>query len=311
MPNWLRKILFVLLLGIFLYSSVTLIRYWCNSRKQADLFTDLALSVENAKEAPVSTVDPELPTLPGKTPDTPRRILPEYQALYQRNSDMAGWISIPDTCINYPVMHTPQVQDAYLYANFQKEYSVQGSIFAQGNCDLNRPSDNIILYGHNMRDGSMFAALSSYLDPDFYAEHPIICFDSLYERRTYEIICVFITTATLGEGFDYPAFVEALSPEEEETACAVTVKLDYKQLFLMAVATSIDALAVGVTFAFLEVEILPAITIIGCTTFVLSMAGVAVGNFFGSRYKKRAELSGGIILILLGLKILLEHLELF
>lgn len=104
---------------------------------------------------------------------------------------------------------------------------------------------------------------------------------------------------------------EALSPEEEETACAVTVKLDYKQLFLMAVATSIDALAVGVTFAFLEVEILPAITIIGCTTFVLSMAGVAVGNFFGSRYKKRAELSGGIILILLGLKILLEHLELF
>ena len=104
---------------------------------------------------------------------------------------------------------------------------------------------------------------------------------------------------------------EALSPEEEETACAVTVKLDYKQLFLMAVATSIDALAVGVTFAFLEVEILPAITIIGCTSFVLSMAGVAVGNFFGSRYKKRAELSGGIILILLGLKILLEHLELF
>ena len=104
---------------------------------------------------------------------------------------------------------------------------------------------------------------------------------------------------------------EALSPEEEETACAVTVKLDYKQLFLMAVATSIDALAVGVTFAFLEVEILPAITIIGCISFVFSMAGVAVGNFFGSRYKKRAELSGGIILILLGLKILLEHLELF
>ena len=101
---------------------------------------------------------------------------------------------------------------------------------------------------------------------------------------------------------------EALSPEEEEVACAVESKLDYKQLFLMAVATSIDALAVGVTFAFLEVSIVPAISIIGCTTFVLSMAGVAVGNFFGTRYKKRAELSGGIILILLGAKILLEHL---
>jgi len=101
---------------------------------------------------------------------------------------------------------------------------------------------------------------------------------------------------------------EALSPEEEETACAIAAKLDYKKLFLMAVATSIDALAVGVTFAFLQVPILPAISIIGCTTFVLSVVGVAVGNFFGARYKKRAELSGGIILILLGTKILLEHL---
>ena len=104
---------------------------------------------------------------------------------------------------------------------------------------------------------------------------------------------------------------EALSPEEEETACAVDQKLDYKQLLLMAIATSIDALAVGVTFAFLEVSILPAISIIGCTTFVLSVVGVAVGNFFGARYKRRAELSGGIILILLGAKILLEHLGAF
>lgn len=104
---------------------------------------------------------------------------------------------------------------------------------------------------------------------------------------------------------------EALSPDEEETACAVTTKLDHKQLFFMAVATSIDALAVGVTFAFLEVEILPAIFMIGLTTFFLSLVGVAVGNFFGARYKKRAELSGGILLILLGVKILLEHLGLF
>lgn len=101
---------------------------------------------------------------------------------------------------------------------------------------------------------------------------------------------------------------EALSPEEEEVSCAVATKLDYKQLFLMAVATSIDALAVGVTFAFLEVSIVPAVSIIGCTTFCISLAGVAVGNYFGVRYKKRAEVTGGIILMLLGIKILLEHL---
>ena len=85
-------------------------------------------------------------------------------------------------------------------------------------------------------------------------------------------------------------------------------RLDLKQLLLMAVATSIDALAVGVTFAFLEVKILPAISMIGITTFCLSLVGVAVGNFFGTRYKKRAEATGGIILVLLGIKILLEHL---
>ena len=77
---------------------------------------------------------------------------------------------------------------------------------------------------------------------------------------------------------------------------------------MMAVATSIDALAIGVAFAFMDVLILPAVSLIGCTTFCLSLVGVVVGNFFGSRYKKRAELTGGIILILLGVKILLEHL---
>ena len=84
--------------------------------------------------------------------------------------------------------------------------------------------------------------------------------------------------------------------------------MNFKELFLLSVATSIDALAVGVTFAFLQVKIVPAVTIIGCTTFVLSLAGVYVGNMFGARYKSRAELTGGVILILIGLKILLEHL---
>ena len=108
--------------------------------------------------------------------------------------------------------------------------------------------------------------------------------------------------------------VEVLRGEDEEdevclcAAEAAEEHLDIKELFLLAIATSIDALAVGVTFAFLQVNIVPAITIIGCTTFVISIAGVYVGNVFGSRYKSRAELTGGVILILIGLKILLEHL---
>ena len=102
---------------------------------------------------------------------------------------------------------------------------------------------------------------------------------------------------------------EALSGDEEDAAQAETdLRLDHKKLFLMAIATSIDALAIGVTFAFLETAILPAIGIIGCTTFCISVAGVAVGCWFGARYKTRAEITGGAILVLLGIKILLEHL---
>ena len=85
-------------------------------------------------------------------------------------------------------------------------------------------------------------------------------------------------------------------------------RLDLKELFMLAIATSIDALAVGITFAFLEVNIAGAITIIGCTTFVISLVGVVIGNIFGSRYERPSTIVGGVVLILIGLKILLEHL---
>ena len=106
---------------------------------------------------------------------------------------------------------------------------------------------------------------------------------------------------------------EALSKDDEDTSAA----LDVKTMFLMAVATSIDALAVGITFACVPVEIiaasplvntLVAVCLIGATTFVLSCAGVKAGSVFGSRYKSKAEFVGGTILILIGVKILLEHL---
>ena len=97
---------------------------------------------------------------------------------------------------------------------------------------------------------------------------------------------------------------EALSKDEDET----NDDFGFKTMLLLAIATSIDALAVGVTFAFLEVRIFPAIAFIGCTTFFISVIGVKVGTAFGARYKSRAERTGGIILILIGFKILMEHL---
>lgn len=100
---------------------------------------------------------------------------------------------------------------------------------------------------------------------------------------------------------------EALHGDDEDAPeKASDPPLDLKELFLLAVATSIDALAVGVTFAFSETPILPAICIIGVTTFVISIGGVFVGNHFGTRYEKKAAIAGGVILILIGIKILIE-----
>lgn len=94
---------------------------------------------------------------------------------------------------------------------------------------------------------------------------------------------------------------ESRDEEEEVDAC-----MDVKSMFVLAVATSIDALAVGVTFAFLKVAIIPAVLFIGCVTFVCSFGGVKIGSLFGTRYKNKAEFCGGIILILIGTKILLQ-----
>ena len=98
---------------------------------------------------------------------------------------------------------------------------------------------------------------------------------------------------------------EAFSKEEENK----NDKVDFKTMSILALATSIDALAVGITFAFFEVNVLLAVTIIGLITFIISIIGVKIGNRFGDKYQSKAELTGGIILILLGIKILLEHLN--
>ena len=95
--------------------------------------------------------------------------------------------------------------------------------------------------------------------------------------------------------------------EDEACGCGET-KLDFKELTVLALATSIDALAVGISFAFLHVKIIPSVLTIGVTTFLLSLLGVAVGCRFGARYRDKATLAGGVILVLIGVKILLEHL---
>ena len=112
----------------------------------------------------------------------------------------------------------------------------------------------------------------------------------------------FVLLGIIGVGM----ILESRHPAEKQNA-----SFGVASMLPMAIATSIDALAVGVSFAFLQIDIVPAVSFIGATTFILSAVGVKIGNLFGARYKSKAELAGGIILVAMGVKILLEHLGVF
>lgn len=115
----------------------------------------------------------------------------------------------------------------------------------------------------------------------------------------------FALLAFIGGKMLYDAFHEE---DGDEPIAGEAARFDLKEILMLAIATSIDALAVGVSFAFLQVDIVPAISLIGVITFALSLVGVAAGHQFGARFEKPATIVGGLVLILIGLKILLEHL---
>ena len=114
----------------------------------------------------------------------------------------------------------------------------------------------------------------------------------------------FILLAFIGGKMLWEAFTE----DEDEGDGKDAEKIDLGEYLILAIATSIDALAVGISFAALSVDIMPAVSLIGITTFIFSVAGVAIGHTFGARYEKPATIVGGVVLIFIGLKILLEHL---
>lgn len=118
-------------------------------------------------------------------------ILPELAEIYAYNPDLVGWITIEGTVLDYPVMHTPENGEKYLYKNINGNFDVNGLPFIEDGCSMDPESDNIIIYGHNMNSGKMFASLMKYAKKDYWEEHPTIRFSTLYEEREYKIIAAF------------------------------------------------------------------------------------------------------------------------
>lgn len=216
----------VVLLIIFGVSAFQVGSYFIESKKQESKFDDLAASVQAAEEAAKATTEA---TEPEETQETTSptegepQILPGYAELYEQNPDLVGWIEIEGTKLNYPVMQTPDRVDFYLDHDFDGNPSARGCIYAREECDILRPSDNVTLYGHNMKDGSMFATLNSYVNKETWDYNSIIFFDTLYERHVYQIFAVFTTTASIGEGFSYHQMEDA-ADEKEFTDFIATCK---------------------------------------------------------------------------------------
>ena len=199
---------FVAVLGT---STFFIINHYKEANKQAELYGELAELVDAAAQTNAAT-EP-LEQIPYSEE---KMLLPELAELYQQNGDLVGWISITDTNINYPVMQSVNEPNFYLKHGFDKAYTDYGCPYVQENCDMELPSDNIIIYGHHMNDGSMFAGLMKFKDKNFWEKHKTVSFDTLTDRQTYEVIAVFKTVVYTDspDSFKYYQFVNAENAED-------------------------------------------------------------------------------------------------
>lgn len=141
-------------------------------------------------------------------------MLRRYTDLYEKNNDMIGWVKIPDTNIDYPVMFNNSDNEYYLHRNFYKEKSTAGIPYLDSKCNLADMSDNLIIYGHNMTNGTMFHDLLKYQDQDYADSHNYIYFDSMYKRYVFEIFSVFRTSVGSKNEFKYYEFTDAETEQD-------------------------------------------------------------------------------------------------
>lgn len=186
---------------------------------------------EVAEETPGTETSPTETPIPTSTPIPEPVMLPEYAVLYKENPDIIGWLSIDGTNIDYPVMQTPEDEQHYLYRDFYGKDNKNGSLIMDTDSTVGvgtagteyaggtKPSTNLLIHGHNMKSGLMFGKLSLYEDAEYGKEHPVICFDSLYEKREYELIAVFLSRVynKNDEVFKFYQFFQADTEDEFQT----------------------------------------------------------------------------------------------
>lgn len=202
--------------ALFLFAGVMAYRQYADQKESSAAFNEVAELIRMVEQTLPDKQQANNETAANSDTDTEAALeqsaYETYKDVFAANSDFVGWISIDGTNINYPVMQTPGSPDFYLKRGFDKNYSDYGVPYVQENCLIGQ-SDNCVIYGHHMKDGSMFADLCKYESESFYREHPIIRFDTLAGFGEYEIVCVFKTAVYTEDGFKYYHFVDAENEE--------------------------------------------------------------------------------------------------
>lgn len=235
--NFILNILIAIFILIAIICAVLIFWYFhaINSSKQA--FTELKDEIdEDYVDEDGEEIFEEVDS---------KQIFKKYSSLYNKNSDFIGWLSIAGTEIDYPVMQTPDDEEYYLHRNFDKEYSYAGTLFIDASCRaIGDTTDNIIIYGHNMKAGTMFHELLNYEDEDFYNEHKYITFDTIEGEGTYVVIAAFRTRVYSEddtENYNFYNFISAESEEEfneyvnnakKGTAYTISESADYGEQLL-------------------------------------------------------------------------------
>lgn len=192
--RWRKMMLGILAISVLFSTAMLGKNLWQQEKKELK-FTYLRKSVsEERDDEPFHSESEIIRADSTEDNENKRVILPEYQKLAEENPDFSGWISIEGTRIDYPVMQTPDDPEYYIHRNFQKEYSYAGVPFV-GSGDMKEGNGDIFLYGHNMRNGSMFADLLNYQNRKYWVEHPVICLDTLWDKQEYEVFAVLNVSA--------------------------------------------------------------------------------------------------------------------
>lgn len=210
----IRRSLMVLLILIGTFS----LGYFVLYNNQSDSAVKKFEKLNQLKNTDYVLFQPKKATIRVDEPDVPPPILDDYTTLYHKNKSLIGWLQIDDTVIDYPVMQS-QNMEYYLDHNFSQEKDKNGCLFIDKDCSIWPKSQNIIIYGHNMKSGKMFGSLTEYKSENYYKKHPQIGFDTLYEKGTYAVMYVFSETVHEASEvtFKYYQFINANSVEEYES----------------------------------------------------------------------------------------------